>query len=97
MNETVGTLKTVSRQIGSELDEQAVMLDDFGTDMENLDSKLDSTMKKVAMALHLSNGKLYFSTKSSNKQLSFADRRQWCAIGVLSLVLFIIIVLFIVL
>lgn len=57
MSESVGTLKTVSRQIGSELDEQAVMLDDFGTDMENLDSKLDSTMKKVAMALHLSNGK----------------------------------------
>uniref|UniRef100_A0A1B6M580 t-SNARE coiled-coil homology domain-containing protein n=1 Tax=Graphocephala atropunctata TaxID=36148 RepID=A0A1B6M580_9HEMI len=52
---SLGSLKTVSRQIGSELDEQAVMLDDFGTEMENTDSKLDSTMKKVAKVLHMSN------------------------------------------
>jgi len=55
ISHTIGSLKTVSRQINSELDEQAVMLDDFGTEMENTESKLDSTMKKVAKVLHMSN------------------------------------------
>lgn len=80
ISDSVGTLKTVSRQIGNELDEQAVMLDDFGNELENMDSKLDSTMKKMAKVLRLSN-----------------DRRQWIAIGVLALILFVLVVLFIVL
>lgn len=37
------------------------MLDEFGTELENTDSKLDTTMKKVAKVLHLSNGKNTFS------------------------------------
>jgi hypothetical protein len=32
------------------------MLDEFGNELENTDSKLDSTMKKVAKVLHMSNG-----------------------------------------
>lgn len=60
ISDSVGTLKTVSRQIGNELDEQAVMLDDFGNELENIDSKLDSTMKKMAKVLHLSSGELQF-------------------------------------
>lgn len=32
------------------------MLDDFNSEMENTDSKLDTTMKKVAKVLHMSNG-----------------------------------------
>uniref|UniRef100_A0A1B6C7E3 t-SNARE coiled-coil homology domain-containing protein n=2 Tax=Clastoptera arizonana TaxID=38151 RepID=A0A1B6C7E3_9HEMI len=55
ISHSIGSLKTVSRQIGSEIDEQAVMLDDFGTELENTESKIDSTMKKVAKVLHLSN------------------------------------------
>lgn len=55
ISHSLGSLKTVSRQIGSELDEQAVMLDEFGSELENTDSKLDSTMKKMAKVLHLSN------------------------------------------
>jgi len=55
ISDSIGTLKTVSRQIGSELDEQAVMLDEFGNELENTDSKLDTTMKKVAKVLHMSN------------------------------------------
>ncbi|XP_070521064.1 syntaxin-6-like isoform X3 [Cardiocondyla obscurior] len=55
IGETVGTLKTVSRQINSELDEQAVMLDEFGNELETTDSKLDATMKKMAKVLHMSN------------------------------------------
>ncbi|XP_049864471.1 syntaxin-6 isoform X2 [Schistocerca gregaria] len=78
ISDSVGTLKTVSRQIGNELDEQAVMLDEFGNEMENTDSKLDSTMKRVAKVFHISN-----------------DRRQWIAIGVLSGIMVIVIILFI--
>ncbi|KAI5640336.1 SNARE domain-containing protein [Phthorimaea operculella] len=55
ISESVGTLKTVSKQIGIELDEQAVMLDDLNSELENADSKLDSTIKKVAKVLHMNN------------------------------------------
>lgn len=33
------------------------MLDEFGNELEQTDSKLDATMKKVAKVLHMSNGK----------------------------------------
>ena len=47
MSESVGNLRNVSGQIGNELDEQAVMLDEFGTEIENAESKLDATMRKM--------------------------------------------------
>lgn len=34
------------------------MLDDFGHEMENTESKMDNAMKKVAKVLQLSNGEL---------------------------------------
>ncbi|KAF5301705.1 hypothetical protein FQA39_LY10636 [Lamprigera yunnana] len=55
ISNSLGSLKTVSRHIGIELDEQAGMLDEFGTELEGTESKMDSTMKKVAKVLHLSN------------------------------------------
>ncbi|XP_017836137.1 syntaxin-6 [Drosophila busckii] len=57
ISDSIGTLKTVSRQIGVELDEQAVMLDDFGNEFDTTESKLDNTMKKVAKVLHMNNDK----------------------------------------
>uniref|UniRef100_T1JJK6 t-SNARE coiled-coil homology domain-containing protein n=1 Tax=Strigamia maritima TaxID=126957 RepID=T1JJK6_STRMM len=57
IHDSVGTLKTMSRQIGRELEEQAIMLDEFGHEIDNTESKLDTTMKKVAKVLHMSNGK----------------------------------------
>ncbi|CAD7014743.1 syntaxin-6 isoform X2 [Ceratitis capitata] len=57
ISDSIGTLKTVSRQIGVELDEQAVMLDDFGNDFDTTESKLDTTMKKVAKVLHMNSDK----------------------------------------
>lgn len=80
------------------------MLDDFGNELENTESKIDSTMKKMAKVLHMNNGKLFFH--NSNAPLAnavpllfypLADKRQWTAIGVLSLILFIVIILFIIL
>ena len=47
MSETMGTLRNVGGAIGQELDEQAVMLDEFGTEIENAESKLDATMRKM--------------------------------------------------
>lgn len=35
------------------------MLDEFGNELEQTDSKLDSTMKKVAKVLHMTNGTLF--------------------------------------
>lgn len=32
------------------------MLDDFGNELENTESKIDSTMKKVAKVLRMNNG-----------------------------------------
>ncbi|XP_048004880.1 syntaxin-6 isoform X2 [Leguminivora glycinivorella] len=55
ISNSVGNLKTVSKHIGIELDEQAGMLDDLNTELENADSKLDSTIKKVAKVLHMNN------------------------------------------
>ncbi|KAG5677839.1 hypothetical protein PVAND_007561 [Polypedilum vanderplanki] len=81
LSDSIGTLKTVSRQIGVEIDEQAVMLDEFGNELDATDSKLDATMKKVGKVLHLSGN----------------DRRQWMAIGFLSILLIVVIILFIIL
>ena len=51
MSESVGNLRNVSGAIGNELDEQAVMLDEFGTEIENAESKLDATMRKMVSFL----------------------------------------------
>ncbi|XP_072244914.1 syntaxin-6 [Leuresthes tenuis] len=50
---TIGVLKNMSERIGMELDEQAVMLDDFGHEMDNTQSRLDNVMKKLAKVSHM--------------------------------------------
>uniref|UniRef100_A0A3Q3KM89 t-SNARE coiled-coil homology domain-containing protein n=1 Tax=Monopterus albus TaxID=43700 RepID=A0A3Q3KM89_MONAL len=77
---TIGVLKNMSERIGMELDEQAVMLDDFGHEMDNTQSRLDNVMKKLAKVSHMT-----------------SDRRQWCAIGVLLTILFVVVLLFFIL
>ncbi|XP_078100632.1 syntaxin-6 [Sander vitreus] len=77
---TIGVLKNMSERIGMELDEQAVMLDDFTHEVDNTQSKMDTVMKKLAKVSHMT-----------------SDRRQWCAIGVLLAILFIVILLFFIL
>ncbi|KAG1649592.1 Syntaxin-6 [Nymphon striatum] len=56
MQGSVGTLKTMSRQIGDELEEQSIILDELTHEVETTDSKLDGTMKKMAKVLHMTNG-----------------------------------------
>ncbi|XP_030853451.1 syntaxin-6 [Strongylocentrotus purpuratus] len=55
--DSVGVLKNMSHSIGNELDEQAVMLDDFSTELENTESRLDGVMKKMAKVTRMSNDK----------------------------------------
>ncbi|TRY63297.1 hypothetical protein TCAL_00837 [Tigriopus californicus] len=55
MSESMSNIRHMSHHIGSELDEQAVMLDEFGTEIENAETKLDATMRKMAKVLHMSN------------------------------------------
>lgn len=55
MSSSMGNIRSMSHSIGIELDEQAGMLDEFGAEIEHADSRLDSTMKKMAKVLHLSN------------------------------------------
>uniref|UniRef100_W5MUY6 Syntaxin 6 n=1 Tax=Lepisosteus oculatus TaxID=7918 RepID=W5MUY6_LEPOC len=50
---SVGVLKNMSQRIGQELDEQAVMLDDFSHEMDNTQSRLDNVMKKLAKVSHM--------------------------------------------
>ena len=57
MSDSVSNIRSMSQHIGVELDEQAVMLDEFGTEIENAESKLDANMRKMAKVLHMSNGK----------------------------------------
>jgi len=54
MSDGMGNIRNMSEHISNELDEQAVMLDEFGTEIEHADSRLDATMKKMAKVLHLS-------------------------------------------
>lgn len=56
MSESSSAAGNISQQIGSDADEQAVMLDEFGTEIENAETKLDATMRKMAKVLHMSNG-----------------------------------------
>uniref|UniRef100_A0A8C4Q605 Syntaxin 6 n=1 Tax=Eptatretus burgeri TaxID=7764 RepID=A0A8C4Q605_EPTBU len=74
---SIGVLKHMSTQIGEELDEQAVMLDEFSHEMESTQSRLDTTLRKMAKLSHMTN-----------------DRRQWCAIGVLLVIMVVLLILF---
>ncbi|XP_054443668.1 syntaxin-6 isoform X2 [Pteronotus mesoamericanus] len=77
---SIGVLKNMSQRIGGELEEQAVMLDDFSHELESTQSRLDNVMKKLAKVSHMT-----------------SDRRQWCAIAILFVVLLVVLVLFLVL
>ncbi|RWS11951.1 syntaxin-like protein, partial [Dinothrombium tinctorium] len=53
INENVNKLRTISDRINREIDEQAVMLDGVGHEVQIQDSKLDTTLRKVCKVLPL--------------------------------------------
>ncbi|ETE66943.1 Syntaxin-6, partial [Ophiophagus hannah] len=54
---SIGVLKNMSQRIGGELDEQAVMLDDFSHEVDSTQSRLDNVMKKLAKVSHMTSEK----------------------------------------
>ncbi|AWP10407.1 putative syntaxin-6 [Scophthalmus maximus] len=58
---TIGVLKNMSERIGMELDEQAVMLDDFSHEVDNTQSRLDNVMKKLAKVSRMTSVVRYWS------------------------------------
>ncbi|XP_041064002.1 syntaxin-6-like [Carcharodon carcharias] len=50
---SIGVLKNMSQKIGNELDEQAVMLDEFSYELDSTQSRLDNVMKKLAKVSHM--------------------------------------------
>lgn len=53
--DSVGVLKHMSQSIGNELDEQAVILNGLGNDIENTQNKMDAVLRKMAKVTHMSN------------------------------------------
>ncbi|TWW58462.1 Syntaxin-6 [Takifugu flavidus] len=60
---TIGVLKNMSERIGVELDEQAVMLDDFSHEVDKTHSKLDNVMKKLAKVSHMTSAVIGFQPR----------------------------------
>ncbi|KAG8441448.1 hypothetical protein GDO86_006985 [Hymenochirus boettgeri] len=50
---SIRVLKNMSSRIGDELDEQAVMLDDFSHEMDNTQTRMDSVLKRLAKVSHM--------------------------------------------
>ncbi|XP_040263533.1 syntaxin-6 isoform X2 [Bufo bufo] len=50
---SIGVLKNMSHRIGNELDEQAVMLDDFSHELDTAQSRMDNVLKKLAKVSHM--------------------------------------------
>ena len=50
----VGTLKNISETMHNELEDQAVLLDEMGREMDTAENRLDTVMKKVTKLLHMS-------------------------------------------
>ncbi|MEQ2290477.1 Syntaxin-10 [Ameca splendens] len=74
---SIRVLKDMSGRIGDELDEQAVMLGDFGDEMDQTSSRMDSVLKKLEKVSHMT-----------------SSQRQWCAIGVLVVIMIVVLILF---
>ncbi|KAA0707595.1 Syntaxin-10 [Triplophysa tibetana] len=74
---SIRVLKDMSNRIGDELDEQSVMLGEFGEEMDQTGSRMDSVLKKMEKVSHMT-----------------SSRRQWCAIGVLVIILIVVLILF---
>ena len=50
------SLKTMTHQIGDELEDQSEMLNELGTSMSGVEAKMNETMKKLAKLTRLEDG-----------------------------------------
>jgi hypothetical protein len=56
----VSSLKNISQTMQNELDDQAILLDDLGREMDTADSRMQTVVKKITKVLNMSSGKLNF-------------------------------------
>ncbi|XP_017293404.1 syntaxin-10 isoform X1 [Kryptolebias marmoratus] len=54
---SIRVLKDMSERIGDELDEQAVMLQDFGDEMDQTSSRMESVLKKLEKVSHMTSSR----------------------------------------
>uniref|UniRef100_A0A8C6UDV4 Syntaxin 10 n=1 Tax=Neogobius melanostomus TaxID=47308 RepID=A0A8C6UDV4_9GOBI len=54
---SIRVLKDMSGRIGDELDDQAVMLEDFGDEMDQTSSRMDSVLKKLEKVSHMTSSR----------------------------------------
>ncbi|KAJ3614525.1 hypothetical protein NHX12_018097 [Muraenolepis orangiensis] len=54
---SIRVLKDMSGRIGDELDDQAVMLGDFGDEMDQTSSRMDSVLKKLEKVSHMTSSR----------------------------------------
>jgi len=50
---SVGTLRIMSRQIGDEVDQQNVLIEDVTQDVDSAQGRMETTMKKMAKVLRI--------------------------------------------
>ncbi|XP_064310590.1 syntaxin-6 isoform X2 [Phalacrocorax carbo] len=70
---SIGVLKNMSQRIGGELEEQAVMLDDFSHELDSTQSRLDNVMKKLAKVSHMTSEIPGKKTHTQLSTFSFED------------------------
>lgn len=62
------------------------MLDDFGNELDNTESKIDSTMKKMAKVLHMNNGKSFLLRLQLYRLVPYNNYRHFLSTNYLSCV-----------
>ncbi|XP_073243347.1 uncharacterized protein [Porites lutea] len=73
---SVGVLKTMGKRIGDEIEEQNLILDDFGHELEMTDSKLQQTVLKVEKVLRLSDGSSIYRRSIFSESHSFSGSQD---------------------
>merc|ERR1711914_45882 len=79
IGKNVGQLKQISRAIGNELDDQAILIDSLSAEVDSAHGRMNATLAKIQRVTR----RIRLST----------DRRQWYAIGGLAFLIFILIIL----
>ncbi|XP_043204192.1 syntaxin-6-like isoform X1 [Amphibalanus amphitrite] len=77
IGQSVGTLRDMSQRLGTEVDDQSIMIEDITHEVDAAQGKVDTTMSRMMKVLRISN-----------------DKRQWTAIGVLSGIMLIVVLMF---
>ena len=58
----VSNLKNIGQTMQNELDDQALLMDDLGREMETADSRMQNVMKRITKVLHMTNGNYFNSS-----------------------------------